>query len=48
MTSVLGEEAMSNADVNQHFGKHFSCHPQGDCVLVVCSLEALKTAGGRW
>jgi hypothetical protein len=33
--------------INQHFGKTYSCHFQGECVLGQV-LEALYRAGSEW
>jgi hypothetical protein len=44
----VGDEPSRILKVIQPFGKHCSCHLQGECVLVGCFSEALKRAGGRW
>jgi hypothetical protein len=47
ITLAFGCEPRRMLSINQHFGKHYSCHFQGECVVGQV-LEALYGAGSRW
>jgi hypothetical protein len=49
-TSVVGDEPRRMLNVIQRFGKHPSCHLQGECLLVGCFWKPYieQVISGEW